>query len=295
MLKKSMVALLVTVFLLTVAVVPAMAGDYSYLRQVELVVGQKNATIDGSPSAMDQAAYVKNGRTLVPFRFLGEALGAQIGWDNKTNTATLTLKGSEVKVTIKSKTAYINGKKTSLDVAAETKGGRTFVPVRFVSEALGADVQYDDETQTITISLVDPTGWKEWKLPVLGNILSYPPDWTVNEAAYKLDLTSPLGSRMVISVVDEDPAKIVADKKTALVSEGFQVIAEGLIDKAYPERGSSLIMGKINFQNPDDSDFHFIFVIKEGEGIISLEMTTKLAASKKDMPVLGKVLSSGEE
>lgn len=122
-------------------------------KTVILVIGDKNATVNGVVYTMDQAAYVKNGRTLVPFRFLAEALGATVGWDANTSTASLNLQGSEVKVTIGSKNASINNTAATLDVPAEVTGGRTFIPLRFVSEALGAKVDYNSETKAVSVVL----------------------------------------------------------------------------------------------------------------------------------------------
>jgi hypothetical protein len=175
MLKKGLAVLLVMIFAVTVLVAPVSAINYySYIKIVNLVIGQKTATINGVKQVMDQPAFVKNGRTLVPFRFLGEALGAQVSWDGGSKTATLMLTGNEVKVVLGSKAARINNAAASLDVPAESIGGRTFIPLRFVSEAFDAHVDYDAPTKTVTITLVDTTDWKEFTEPVTGNPIIYP-------------------------------------------------------------------------------------------------------------------------
>jgi hypothetical protein len=107
----------------------------------------------------DQKPYAdKNNRTLVPVRFVTEALGAEVTWNNDTKTATIKKDGISVDVTIGKKTIVITdakGKKTTktMDTEAVTTGGRTMVPVRFVAEALGAYVGYSGYYKTVEIVL----------------------------------------------------------------------------------------------------------------------------------------------
>lgn len=90
----------------------------------------------------------ENSRTLVPVRFVTEQLGATVEWDDSTMTASVAKDGCTVEITIGSPTlkVSINGTESTvqMDTAAVLKGGRTFVPIRFVAEALGAYVDYSD-------------------------------------------------------------------------------------------------------------------------------------------------------
>ena len=88
----------------------------------------------------DSAPYIANDRTYVPFRALGEALGAEVNWDNDARTVTYTLGKTEVVMTIGETTYTVNGEEKTMDVAPEISGDRTYVPVRFVGEALGFKV-----------------------------------------------------------------------------------------------------------------------------------------------------------
>ena len=88
----------------------------------------------------DSAPYVANDRTYVPFRALGEALGAEVVWDEDARTVTYTLGNTEVVMTIGETTYTVNGTEKTMDVAPEITGDRTYVPVRFVGEALGFSV-----------------------------------------------------------------------------------------------------------------------------------------------------------
>jgi len=124
-------------------------------RVVKLTVGRMEASIDGTPYTLDAAPYIDAGagRTLVPVRFVGEALGAGVGWDGKTDQVTITDAGTEIVLTPGSNEVQINGVKQTIDCApAVLPPGRTFVPLRFVSETLGAHVDYDEVTRVITIT-----------------------------------------------------------------------------------------------------------------------------------------------
>lgn len=108
--------------------------------------------IDGEKLELDVPPQLVENRTLVPLRAIFEKLGATVEWDQATQTAT-AIKGTDVvQITIDSTTAYINGQAQTLDVPAMVMDNRTLVPVRFVSEALQADVQWIQETQTVQIT-----------------------------------------------------------------------------------------------------------------------------------------------
>lgn len=111
---------------------------------VELYVNGNKLQTDVSPTII-------NGRTLVPLRSIFEALGANVYWDNSTQTATATKNYTTVKVTINNTTAYVNNVSNTLDVPAQIINSRTMVPARFVSEALHARVLWDSTTQTVYI------------------------------------------------------------------------------------------------------------------------------------------------
>lgn len=98
-------------------------------------VGGKQVTFDVEPM-------ITGGRTLVPIRAVADRLGAVVGWDPATFTATVTLNGIKVEVTRDSKIAKVNGVEVTLDVPATIVNGRTLLPLRFVSENLGQQVDY---------------------------------------------------------------------------------------------------------------------------------------------------------
>lgn len=111
--------------------------------------------VNGQVLALPTPARVKQNRTMVPMRAIFQALGATVNWDDATQTATGVRGPETVKVTIGSSTAWVNGLPQTLDVPPFLYGGSTLVPVRFVSEGLGAAVRWDEATRTIDIDLAE--------------------------------------------------------------------------------------------------------------------------------------------
>jgi len=107
--------------------------------------------LDNNYLTFDVPPQIESGRTLVPLRAIFEALGATVEWDASTQTVTATKDGTTVKLQIGSKIAYKNGSPVPLDVPGKIHNGRTLVPLRFVSEAMGASVEWKADTQTIII------------------------------------------------------------------------------------------------------------------------------------------------
>ena len=100
----------------------------------------------------EQKPIMENDRVLVPLRTIFDGLGAEVIWDEETNTATATRFGRKVQVTPDSDKAIVSGYEKELDVPAKLIDGRIFVPLRFVSEAFLAKVNWNNESKTVIIS-----------------------------------------------------------------------------------------------------------------------------------------------
>jgi len=107
--------------------------------------------VNGKPLHMDVPPVVVEGRTLVPLRSIFESLGATLVWDEGTNSITGVKSGTRVILFIGSRNAVVNGRAVVLDLAPTIVRGRTMVPVRFIAESLGAEVEWDETTSTVTI------------------------------------------------------------------------------------------------------------------------------------------------
>jgi len=110
-------------------------------------------TINGEAKKFDVMPQIIEGRTLVPMRGIFEALGAEVGWDDATKTASGKTASTTVSLTIDNKEAKVNGKAVTLDVPAMIIDSRTMVPARFVAESLGCKVDWDGTTKTVIITM----------------------------------------------------------------------------------------------------------------------------------------------
>ncbi len=106
--------------------------------------------VNGQTVQLDQPAIVRSGRVFVPLRGVFEQLGASVVYDNGIINATGS--GHSIQVRIGSTQGIVDGQQRMLDQAPFLIGARTLVPLRFISEALGANVQWDDNSQTVTIN-----------------------------------------------------------------------------------------------------------------------------------------------
>lgn len=116
-------------------------------KTIILQIGSTAVLVDDQAIINDVAPVIHNDRTLVPIRVITEALGGQVAWNEAAKEVTLTVNGKEIKMTI--------GKVLEkYGVAPVIIGGRTFVPVRFVADELGAVTTWDDATKTVAIQAV---------------------------------------------------------------------------------------------------------------------------------------------
>ncbi|PJO41235.1 copper amine oxidase N-terminal domain-containing protein [Lysinibacillus xylanilyticus] len=108
--------------------------------------------MDGDVIQFDQGAVSVNGRTLVTMRTIFEELDSTVQWTAKTKTITANRGTKKITLVVGSKTATVNGQKITLDVPPQIINGRTLVPLRFISEALGAKVDWNSQTKTVYIT-----------------------------------------------------------------------------------------------------------------------------------------------
>ncbi|GBF12274.1 copper amine oxidase N-terminal domain-containing protein [Tepidibacillus sp. HK-1] len=113
------------------------------------------AFVNGKQPQFDVPPQLVNGNTLVPFRAIAEALGAEVSYDPETRTITVKQGDVSVSFVLNQKQAKVNGQIIQLQVPATTVNGNTVVPLRFISESLGADVEYDSDTQLIFVDNQD--------------------------------------------------------------------------------------------------------------------------------------------
>lgn len=125
--------------------------------------------INGQALGFDQPPVMENNRVLVPMRTIFEVVGAKVEWDAKTSTVKAKKGDLSIILPLNSKQVVMNGNQKSLDVPAKSINGRTLVPLRFVSEALGCKVDWLTNRSLVKITFdgevkeqtgkVYPDGW----------------------------------------------------------------------------------------------------------------------------------------
>ncbi|MFC9541054.1 copper amine oxidase N-terminal domain-containing protein [Lysinibacillus sp. NPDC056959] len=113
--------------------------------------------INGETLKVNDPVLNKSDYIFLPMRALYEAVGASVDWKKETLTASAIRDGKSVNLTVNSKTALVDGQKVPMVVAPFMYKDRTYMPLRFVSENFGGNVNWNPTTQTVDISLSDET------------------------------------------------------------------------------------------------------------------------------------------
>lgn len=121
-------------------------------RLIKMKINDVNYSINGESKKMDAKPFIKNNRTLVPLRFVVEALGGEVNWDGENRLVSVNSNGKNIELKIDSPIIKIDGKDVKIDQAAIIKGDRTYVPIRFIAENLDMIVNYINESREIEIS-----------------------------------------------------------------------------------------------------------------------------------------------
>ena len=119
-----------------------------------LINGVKLEIPQGEPGAFIN----DDNRTLIPVRFVTDGLGADIQWDEVTRAVDIRSGKNEIRLVVGESEATVNGQVVAFDTSPVILQGRTFVPLRFISEALGASVNWEGPSQTVVIRLENETG-----------------------------------------------------------------------------------------------------------------------------------------
>ncbi len=117
-----------------------------------LAIDKTDIEVDGTVKTNDVAPIIVNERAMLPIRFIAEELGAKVNWNGETQTVTVDFDDISIVIVIGESEATVNGEKVTLDSAPFIYKDRTFLPIRFVMEKLGADVLWNEEARTVTIT-----------------------------------------------------------------------------------------------------------------------------------------------
>lgn len=128
--------------------------DY-FFGSMELTLGSNQLEVDGRTITMDVAPMVESAtsRTLLPIRYIAEQAGCEVGYEASTQTVLITTpQGEEISCVVGEKAIRLDGVSIASDTPTVAYNNRTYVPVRVVSETLGMDVQWLQESESIVIT-----------------------------------------------------------------------------------------------------------------------------------------------
>lgn len=160
---KKIILFFLFIFLLVPQSVTASSTFNVKINNKNTKVNDVNINIDGKILKTDFKAYNVNGRTFIPIREVTENLGATVSWDNKLKSATVNYGDKNLVLQIDSDVVYSDGKKQKIDknsvprfanYSQPRKESKTMVPIRFISETLGYDVDWDQKTSTVFINTI---------------------------------------------------------------------------------------------------------------------------------------------
>lgn len=125
--------------------------------KIVLAIGKKEATVFGETKINDVAPLIRNNRTMLPSRFVAESLGAVVSWNEEKELVTIKGKDKDggdvtILITIGAEYATVNGKAVKLDSPAFLENDRTYTPIRFISERLGASVEWNENDNSVIIT-----------------------------------------------------------------------------------------------------------------------------------------------
>jgi len=115
--------------------------------------------LNNKPLFFDTEPYLNKtyNRTLVPLRGISEALGASVGWNAATSSITIERFDTKLELKVGSESILVNGKSETMDVPVILKDSRTYVPLRFITQYLGGDVKWIQESKTVELTINDTT------------------------------------------------------------------------------------------------------------------------------------------
>ncbi|MBB5173853.1 stalk domain-containing protein [Texcoconibacillus texcoconensis] len=115
-------------------------------------VGATNVELNNAQIDFDTQAQIKNDRTFIPVRQIAESLGADVSWDATTQTADIEHNDTTLSMTIGDKTVYQNQQPETIDAAPFLDDNRTFLPLRFIIEGLGLELDWNEDTYTTSFT-----------------------------------------------------------------------------------------------------------------------------------------------
>ena len=158
---------------LMIANLNVFASDLEY---TALYVGSNKAFVNDAEQQIDTEnpnvkVFVENDRSYVPVRFISENYDGQVEWVQETQTVNISFANRKISLTIGMSEIIINGEKKVLDVAPIIREGRTFLPLRACTEAIGKEVFYSKGL--ILISDIPDILNETWDADIVDMLIEY--------------------------------------------------------------------------------------------------------------------------
>ena len=125
---------------------------------ITIKIGSPVMTVNGEPMQIDEQGTVPvivNNRTLLPIRSVVKKMGGTVEWNGETEEVTLRYSDDEIKLTVGSTEAYLNGEPKTLDVAPAVINDLTMLPIRFIAEGFRFSVEWNEDNQEVTVTKTD--------------------------------------------------------------------------------------------------------------------------------------------
>ena len=119
--------------------------------EIRFQIGRNLYWVDGESREMDAKPFIRDDRTYVPVRFLAESMGARVAWSEPEQKVTLTFKSGPMELYIGRRALRYGGRDVDIPVAPIIVGDRTYLPARFVAEAVGYTVDWIEESQSVLV------------------------------------------------------------------------------------------------------------------------------------------------
>ncbi|NPV91662.1 MAG: copper amine oxidase N-terminal domain-containing protein [Firmicutes bacterium] len=129
---------------------------------MRFAIGSTDYRVNDQAQTMDTAAVIKEERTLLPIRYVATPLGASVDWKAEEKKAVISINGKTIELRAGQNTALVNGVEVMIDpgnmnVSPEVvPPGRIILPLRFIAENLGCEVEWDSDRRTVTVTGAKP-------------------------------------------------------------------------------------------------------------------------------------------
>ena len=218
--KRPLLSLIVLLALVcTLLTVPTFAASGDV--RIEMTIGETDYTLNGTAKTVDSAPYINaDGYTMVPIRFLGEAIGANVEWSPSARTATIVYDDVTFVFAIGATVMTINNTEKTIPAPAVIQNDRTMIPLRTAAEAIGAIVTYDKDTVTFTkADTLTVSNFDQLQQAVVSSASTI--------MVKDFDATGETTTKLVIQ------RPLVLDGNGANVDFGFEILSNGVTVKNF--------------------------------------------------------------